>query len=444
MIRSFLLLCCLFVWQAHAQIIKTYAGSGVRRYTGDGMPATAANLYQPYDVGIDSLGNIYIGDAGNNRIRKVSPTGIISTAAGSGVAGYNGDGIPATAANLNFPYGMSVNASGSMAITDMKNHRIRLIQAEATGGNITTIAGTGVAGFSGDGRPATSARVNYPHGIFWDLAGNIYFADAFNHRVRKISTSGIITTVAGNGRANSDGDGRPAVAASLFHPAGITSDSAGNLYITEMKGHRIRKVDAAGIITTIAGIGVPGFSGDGGPATLARINAPKGVTIDKNGNLIFTDTDNFVVRKISKSTGFISTIAGIIRPVSSLAYGGDGGPATEARLNYPQSIFIDKYGNLYIADCLNHRVRRIIYNPASIGNDLDVVEANIFPNPAQDELNITAEKQIYTLSITNVSGKVVLEVMPLTSKVQLDISQLAVGDYFVTINGQYSGRFLKQ
>jgi hypothetical protein len=251
-----------------------------------------------------------------------------------------------------------------------------------------------------------------------------------------------VNCVAGIGTATSNGDSGLATATGIYHPAGIASDTAGNLYITEMKGHRIRKVDTAGIITTIAGTGVAGFSGNRGPATLAKIRAPKGVTIDKQGNLIFTDTDNFVVRKVNLTTGIITTIAGIYRYAGS--YGGDGGPATDALLNFPQGVFVDKYGNLYIGDCSNNRVRRVIFNPANIGNDLYVVEANIFPNPAQDELNITAEKPIYTLSITHVSGKVVMEVMPLTSKVQLNISQLAVGDYFVTINGQYSGRFLKQ
>lgn len=445
MIRSLLLLCCLFLCQAHAQIITTFAGNGANGFSGNGGQATSAALLKPYDVGIDSFGNVYIGDAGNNRIRRVSPSGIISTVAGLGVAGYNGDGISATLAKLNFPYGMSVNGAGAMAISDMNNHRIRLIQAEGAGGNIATIAGTGVAGFSGDGGPAINAKINTPHGIFWDLAGNIYFADAFNHRVRKISTSGIITTVAGNGNARTSGDGGLATAASINHPAGIAADSVGNLYISEMKGHRIRKVDRAGIITTIAGKGVGGLGGDGGPATAAKLYFPKGVTIDKKGNLIFTDTDNFVVRKVNLTTGIITTIAGTIFASAGVGgYGGDGGPATAARLDFPQGVFVDKYGNLYIGDCLNHRVRKITYDPANIGNDLEVVDANIFPNPAQDELNITAEKLIYTLSITNVSGKVVMEVLPLTSKVQLNISELPAGDYIVAINGQYSGRFLKQ
>jgi hypothetical protein len=292
-----------------AQIISTFAGSGVGVYTGDGVPATSSGLYKPYGVGMDSLNNVFIGDAGNNRIRKVTPGGIISTVAGLGSAGYNGDGIPPTAAQLNFPYGMAVNAAGTIVIADMSNHRIRSIQTES-GGYISTIGGTGVAGFSGDGGPAIAAQINTPQGIFWDHSLNVYFGDHYNHRVRRIDASGIITTVAGNGTIGFSGDGGPATAAQLYFPSGVTMDNVGNLYIADMYNNVIRKVNTAGIISTIAGTSAIGYSGDGGPATDAQLRLPKDVYVNSVGDIIISDSDNLRLRKIGP-TGIITTIAGI-------------------------------------------------------------------------------------------------------------------------------------
>ncbi|GAA4467069.1 hypothetical protein GCM10023093_22250 [Nemorincola caseinilytica] len=348
---------CLISIPAFAQTITTVAGNGTSTFSGDGVQATATAVSQPYDVGMDTYGNLYIGNVGNNRIRKVDPTGIITTVAGTGVAGYNGDGIMATTAQLNFPYGMAVSTFGSIVITDMNNDRVRLINNE--GSLISTIAGTGVAGYSGDGGPAIAAKINKPQGIFWDSAGNVYFSDAHNNRVRKVGIDGIITTIGGNGTATSGGDGGPATAAGINHPSGLAVDKAGNIYVAEMMGDRIRKISASGIITTIAGTGVWGYSGDGGAATLAMIKRPKGVCIDKLGNIIIADTDNQKIRKIDINTGIISNIAG----GSSVAgYSGDGGPATAAQLNFHQGIYVDTFGNLYAGDCLNNRVRKITCN----------------------------------------------------------------------------------
>lgn len=352
-----LLISCLSMGLcAHAQTITTIAGTGFGGFTSDGIPATSSGVFRPYDVGMDSLGNIYVGDVGNNRIRKIDTFGIIHTIAGTGTAGYNGDAIPATTAHLNFPYGMAVNQMGHVVISDMDNNRIRLIQSAESGGLIYTIAGTGVAGYSGDGGPASLAKVNNPQGIFWDAIGNVYFADAWNHRVRKISAAGTITTIAGNGTATSFGDGGPATAAGVNHPSGLSVDTAGNIYIAEMMGHRIRKVSPSGIITTIAGTGTLGFAGDGGPATAANIRYPKGVCVDRAGNIFFADTDNQVIRQVIAATGTITTIAGA---PGIAAYGGDGGPASAAKFNFLQALFLDKKGNLYIGDCVNNRVRKI-------------------------------------------------------------------------------------
>ncbi len=360
---KFLLFLLLFPLVSHAQIITTIAGTGAGSFSGDGIAATSAAVFNPYDVGMDSLGNLYIGDVGNNRIRKINTAGIISTVAGNGVAGYNGDAIIATTAKLNFPYGMAVNRAGTIVISDMDNHRIRSIQTEA-GGLIMTIAGTGVVGYSGDGGPAVSAQINSPQGIFWDASYNVYFSDALNNRVRKIDPLGTITTIAGNGAAASGGDGGPATAAQVNHPSGVTADSVGNIYIAEMMGHRIRRISTTGIITTVAGNGSVGSGGDGGPATAASLRYPKGVCIDRLGNIIIADSDNQRIRKIDIITGIITTIAG----TGSVGYSGDGGPATAAKLNYLQGVYVDNAGSIYTGDCLNNRIRKITCVPPVAGS----------------------------------------------------------------------------
>jgi hypothetical protein len=340
-----------------AQTIVTVAGNGTAGYTGDGVAATATSLNQPYGVCMDSMGNFFIGDYANNRIRKITSSGIITTLAGTGTAGFNGDGLDATLTQLNGPYGMSVNNYGSIIIADRNNHRLRIIQTES-GGVIYTIAGTGVGGFSGDGGPAVSAQVNHPQGAFRDKAGNVYFCDDDNYRVRKIDASGIITTIAGNGTAGYSGDGGAATAAKLNHPAGVTKDTLGNIYIAEFTNHVIRKVSPSGIITTICGDGTSGFSGDGGPASAAKISFPKDVYVDQHGNILFSDGANQRVRKITPA-GIITTIAG----TGTVGFSGDGGPATAATFNWLQGVFVANNGDIYIGDCLNHRIRKIICTP---------------------------------------------------------------------------------
>ncbi len=349
----FLLLFFAFVGQA--QIITTIAGNGTAGFSSDGIPATATELSAPYGVGMDSIANIYIGDAGNNKIRKINIAGIISTVAGIGTAGYSGDGGPATLAQLNFPYGMAVNRAGSIVIADMYNNRIRSIKSEF-GDIIVTIGGNGTPGFSGDGGPATSAQIYYPQGIFWDAADNVYFGDHYNHRVRKIDHSGIITTIAGNGTPGFSGDGAAATAAELYYPSGVTMDATGNIYIADMYNMCIRKINTAGIISTVAGVGgVLGFSGDGGPATLANLRYPKDVFINSMGEIIISDPDNQRLRKISTS-GIITTIAG----TGVVGYSGDGSNATAAELNEPQGVYVDDHDNIYTGDCTNNRIRKII------------------------------------------------------------------------------------
>ena len=331
--------------------ITTIAGTGERGFGGDGGPATEAQLGFPLDVVLDRDGNIYFSDNSNNRIRRVDPTGTITTIAGTGERGFGGDGGPATEAQLNFPYGISVNETGELYIADASNNRIRKVDATAT---ITTIAGTGERGFSGDGGPATEAQLDLPAATAVDGAGNLYIADNFNNRIRKVDTTGTITTVAGTGERGFGGDGGPATEAQLSGPYGMAVDGTGNLYIANLFNHLVRKVETTGTITTVAGTGERGFGGDGGPATEAQINGPYDVAVDGTGNLYIVDGNNHRIRKVD-ATGTITTVAG----TGERGFGGDGGPATEAQLRSPTGIAMDGAGNLYIADRINYRIRKV-------------------------------------------------------------------------------------
>ena len=318
-------------------------------FAGDGGPAVAARLNLPYDVAVDSSGNLYITDRNNHRIRKVDSTGTITTIAGTGKDGFSGDGGPATQAQLNFPTGVAVNGEGNLYIADVGNHRIRKVDSTGT---ITTFAGTGERGFGGDGGPAIQAQLDAPTGVAVDGAGNLYIADRNNSRIRKVDSIGTITTIAGGGGFGEDGG--PAIQARLSLPYSVAVDGAGNLYIADQYNNRIRRVDSTGTITTIAGTGELGFGGDGGPATQARLFLPYGVAVDGAGNLYIADQYNHRIRKVD-STGTITTIAG----TGERRFGGDGGPAIQAQLDEPTGVVVDGAGNLYIADLANHRIRKV-------------------------------------------------------------------------------------
>jgi sugar lactone lactonase YvrE len=331
--------------------IATVAGGGV----GDGGPASNANLSFPYGVAVDAAGNLYIADTDNHRVREVSTLGTITTVAGTGTPGFSGDGGPATSAGLYSPQGVAVDAAGNLYIAEHYNYRVRKV---STSGTITTVAGNGSYGFSGDGGPATSAALANPHGLAVDAVGNLYIADTGNARVRKVSTLGTITTVAGNGTPGFSGDGGAATDAQLDGPSGVAFDAAGNLYVADKYNHRVRRVSVSGVITTVAGSGdvgflAGGFSGDGGAATDAQLDGPSGVAFDAAGNLYVADRNNNSVRKVSVS-GVISTVAG-----TDDGFSGDGGPATNAQLTSPSGVAVDAAGNLYIADDGNDRVRRV-------------------------------------------------------------------------------------
>ncbi|MCL3996209.1 NHL domain-containing protein [Streptomyces lavenduligriseus] len=331
--------------------ISTVAGTGIAGFKGDGEAAATAQLNRPYGIVVDSTGTLYFSDFQNHRIRKITTDGKISTVAGTGVAGFGGDGGPAVSAQLNWPRELALDSEGALYVADGNNHRVRKITAD---GKISTVAGAGVAGFSGDGGPATAARLNVPMGVAVDSTGTLYVTEYHNNRVRKITTDGKISTVAGNGAAAFGGDGGPAVSAQLNRPHAVVVDGAGVLYIADGENHRIRKVAADGKISTVAGTGVAGFGGDGGPATSAQLHLPVGLVLDSAGNLYISEFRNHRIRKMT-TDGKIGSVAG----TGAAAFGGDGGPAAPAQLNHPFGLAVDCVDTLYIADYNNNRMRKI-------------------------------------------------------------------------------------
>jgi sugar lactone lactonase YvrE len=340
-------------------IITTVAGNGTRGFSGDGGSATSATLSSPYQVAVDG-GNLLIADSSNKRIRRVTlGNGIITTVAGTGEQGFSGDGGPGTSARLHTPFGVAVDGGGNLLIADTNNYRIRRVAAGT--GIITTVAGIGEPGScsSGDGGPAASAGLLSPHGMAVDGSGHLFFADESGNRIRRVALStGIVTTVAGNGVSGFSGDGGPATSSSLSGPRGVAVDGSGHLFFADESNNRIRRVElSTGIVTTVAGNGVSGFSGDGGPATSSSLSHPSGIAFDGSGNLLIADTENGRIRRV-ENTGIITTVAGGVR-YDDYRVIGDGGPATNASLSHPRAVAVDVAGNMFIADYYHMRIRRV-------------------------------------------------------------------------------------
>ncbi len=376
---------------APTSVISTIAGTGANSFSGDNGAATSASICNPVGVAVDvsgkqyslldyavlirstdeslriCIGNVYIADQGNQRIRKVTASnGVISTIAGTGAAGYSGDNGQATSANIKNPHGVNLDSAGNLYFGDYNGFNI-IRKITVSTGIITTVAGIGSTsgGYNSDGIQATAAMLNYPADVILDSFGNLYITDRFNYRVRKVDVStGIITTVIGTGAASSAGDGSASTAAAINGPNYSRFDSAGNYYITECEGHRVRKVitvttdiptaapsvqpthfpslspHSISVISTVAGTGTASFSGDNGQATSADINYPHGIDIDSSGNVYFNDAGNNRLRKITAATGIITTFAG----TGSASYSGDGGAASSASLYYPIGLCIDSSG----------------------------------------------------------------------------------------------------
>lgn len=342
--------------------ITTVAGNGSPGYSGDGGPATSAQLYLPQCMAFDAAGNLYIADTFNNVVREVALDGTIMTVAGNGTFGYSGDGAAATSAQLAYPHGLAFDASGDLYIADTSNNVIRELTPD---GNINTVVGNGTLGYTGDGGPPTAAELYAPYGVALDRAGDLYITDSNNHVIREVVVSGtmqtvtgevlvtgMIQTVGGNGYPGYAGDGGPFAGAQFYYPKGLAFDANGNLYIADFGNSAIREVAVNGTITTFAGNGAPGYLGDGGAATNAALAFPEDVALDAKGSLYIADTINEVIREVP-ATGIISTIAGN----GVMGFTGDGGPATNAEFFYPKGVAVNAMGSVYVADWDNEVIR---------------------------------------------------------------------------------------
>jgi uncharacterized protein (TIGR03437 family) len=385
------------VW---AQQITTVAGTGAAGFSGDGTAATQATLNDPVWVASDLSGNLYIADQNNNRIRRVDTKGVITTVAGNGNPGFSGDTGPALQASLNGPTGVCTDAAGDLFIADLGNLRIRKVN---TAGIITTVAGNGIKASNGDGGPATQASLYIPIRCAVDSLGNLYVADQGGHKIRKIDPFGTISTFAGTGAhlgvpADFSGDGGPAIAADLNNPTAIAFDPTGNLYFSDQFNQRIRKIDKSGIITTVAGNGTAGFSG-------GALNYPGGIAVDSNGDLYFADSANNIVRKFSN--GSISTVAG------TGAQGFQDGAASAALFNNPFGLAMDPAGNLYIADINNNRIRKISGATTALSPNFSAASVT---NGASFKSGLTAGAliSIYGVNLSNnVNGIAAFNQVPL-------------------------------
>ena len=421
----------LLAVNADGQIITRIAGNDTAGFSGDGGQATAAQLNSPWQARPGYGGNLYMVDNGNSRIRKVTATGVIATVAGNGMGVHSGDGGQATAAGISYPAAVTTDGLGNIYIAeDSITNGVAWIRKITPSGIISTIAGTGSAGFGGDGGPATAAVFTEVRDMVSDSTGNLYIVDAGNFRVRKISSAGTVSTIAGNGLVGSSGDGGPATAASFMQPTGIAIDGSGYLYITD--GPKVRGISTTGMITTIAGTGTVGFSGDGGPATAAKLSNPAGIAVDHMGAIYLADVNNTRIRKFTIG-GNISTIAGNGTP----GFTGDGGPATAAECDAPQGVSVDGYGRVYIADAWANNVRMIGDPTLEIKTQTMAQNEtlSVWPNPNSGDFSFSVAYRFNrpcVVVITNAVGQTIREISAVTNQTGRVVLDVSPGLYFLS------------
>lgn len=429
-----------------AQTITTIAGNGSSAYSGDGLAATAAGI-DVMDVKMDHAGNLYISDRSNRRIRKVNTSGIISTYAGTTPGGYGGDGGQATAAQLNILNGIGIDKYGRIFIADGPNNRIRKVD---TSGIITTITGTGFSGFSGEGTPATGAQVSDAYGVATDTMGNVYIADSYNNRIRRIDTGGIITTIAGDGTVGFSGDGLAATAAQLSWPTSIVADNAGNIYFTDNENNRVRKINSAGIISTIAGSGTTGTSPGGYTGSYTGDGGLATAATLNSPAYLALDCCNglYVADNGNHCIRKINLATGYITTIAgngTNGFFGDSGPATAAHFSFPYGITLDAMGNLYIADAGNSRVRKVthVFVPTSLPRATTQPQTEIYPNPINDELLVDNAAIGSAITLYSIVGREVFKGVVNAPNERIDTRHLVPGTYILRLTDASGHRIAK-
>ena len=431
----------IFSTQSYAQNISTLYGT-TEGYSGDGDLASNAQLNGPTDLVYDTNGNLFFVDGQNSVVRKIDTNGIISTIAGNGIPGYSGDGGLATDAQLYAPYGIVFDTNNNLYISEIGNNVIRKID---TNGIISTIAGNGIQGYSGDGGLAINAKLHGPYGITFDSNDNLYIGERNNNVIRKIDTNGIITTIAGNGTQGYAGDGGPATSALLYGCRSVTFKDNGDLYISDGNNHVIRKIDTNGIISTIVGNGIQGYSGDGDLAINAQINFPRIVVFDNYDNFYFSESSSHVIRKVD-NTGVITTVAGN----GTSGYSGDGGIATNAELKAPFGMILDSKdagGNLIFSDNNNNVIRKIdnlvVDNTLNIDKLMDVNDLRIFPNPSHNYIYISGLSQRKNYCIYNTLGSEIKKGV-ISKGENININNFTNGLYFLKLDKGSTIKFIKK
>ncbi|MCF8459640.1 MAG: T9SS type A sorting domain-containing protein [Flavobacteriales bacterium] len=428
----FIALILVYSLTVQAQTITTIAGNGTEGYAGDGGLAVNALLRNPNQIAYDQSGNLFIAEDYNHVVRKIDANGYISTVAGTGVMGFSGDGGIATNAQMNRVAAVAVDNAGNIYLSDADNFRIRKVDAL---GNINTIAGNGDEGYSGDGGLAINAELGFVSGICLDPLGNVYLANQTYHNIRKIDGAGIITTVAGDGSGNPGYGGEGVVAATSMvnSPAAVFMDANGNLFFSEFGGFRIRKINTSGILTTVAGTGNFGSSGDGGPAINAQLLYPYGLVVDAAGVIYVCESAHNMIRKIDAS-GIISAFAGVGGFVPG--YSGNNGPALLAQFANPSAITLDNNNNVVIGDYGNHAIRKVASaSPTSVVSASNDVALRVFPNPCSDAFYLSIEDNQaaqQAVLVYDLFGKLVYE-SSMSNSLSVRTSEWSAGFYLVRV-----------